>query len=52
MVSTVTFLKLQYLIKLIILTTMGLTYVALVKLVFVDIFSRRQSSSIALLHSG
>ena len=52
MVSSATFLKLPYMIKLTLLTIMALVYALLVKTVFGDVFSRQQSCGISLLDTG
>ncbi|KAI2810933.1 Adenylate cyclase type 8 [Blomia tropicalis] len=52
MVSSATYLKLPYMIKLSMLSLMTIIYIILVKTAFVDLFSRLQSCGISLLYTG
>lgn len=52
MVSSATFLKLPYAIKLVMLSIMLLVYTILVKLIFTDVFSHMQACGISLLNIG
>ncbi len=52
MIVSSTFLKLPYMIKLAMLTTMTAIYVILAKTAFSEVFSRQQSCGISLLDNG